>query len=275
MGIITLLRSCLFVLYCCGRIQSFLKLNADEENVKSSSFQRNAKQTYAAVINCLTKDRPGALGKLSSYKFPADAEEHYRDLYQKTAAYRQIPMHEYADYAGPWIENHWIKTFEHLPLSAFGGLIPIFVQWLDMEVGQTTKHVKVNYTMVRGEIGRMLRKNVLYVTLAQGANGLWELPLQVPNLLIINGGGYGHVPIPLVLGQLPYSKPSEFLYDFSFFGVVRNIREYAFELIEKLSAEMNLTFIQGEGRAWQSVMLHTRFNLAPRGYGKTSFRMFE
>ena len=39
-----------------------------------------------------------------------------------------------AGFRGPWIENLFIDKFIGKPLSYFGGLIPLFIQWTDIHV---------------------------------------------------------------------------------------------------------------------------------------------
>ena len=69
-----------------------------------------------------------------NWKLPDDAYEHYADLFQKTASFRDIPMHEASGYQGPWVENHFIDHFMGKPLDFFQGLIPLFIQFVDIHV---------------------------------------------------------------------------------------------------------------------------------------------
>ena len=62
------------------------------------------------------------------YKYPDDVEDHYEQLLDLTQPFRVQPFHDYAGYAGPWIENHWIFNFMGKPLSDFGPYIPLFVR---------------------------------------------------------------------------------------------------------------------------------------------------
>ena len=68
-----------------------------------------------------------------NYKYPDNVEEHYEELLDVTQPFRVQPFHDYAGYAGPWIENHWIFTFMGKPLSDFGPYIPLFVRVLVFE----------------------------------------------------------------------------------------------------------------------------------------------
>ena len=49
----------------------------------------------------------------SSWKYPDDAEEHYKDLLNITRPYREhIPFHEGSGFRGPWIENYFIQVLK-------------------------------------------------------------------------------------------------------------------------------------------------------------------
>ena len=125
------------------------------------------------------------------------------------------------DLTGPWIENHWIESFSSLPLSYFGGFIPIFAQWVDSEVNDNS-HEKQKYRNKVQEFVKLLRPTVLYVTVTQNDLGLGELPLLFPNILMLSAGGYGHIPIPLIKRNIDYIPiQSNFKFEFSFSGNLR------------------------------------------------------
>ena len=81
---------------------------------------------------------------------PPDAQAHFEELLAATALYRTCPPHAYAAYSGPWIENHWIANFSGRDMSAFGGLVPLFVQWVDcfVQVGRTNRTVWLAFRRV-------------------------------------------------------------------------------------------------------------------------------
>jgi hypothetical protein len=251
---------------------NIIYLNATSENVTSPQFLARANKIYEKILDCIEHGRPGVIANRSIYKFPLDAENHYRELYERTAHMRKADMHYYAGYDGPWIENHWIQTFQRLPLSAFGGLIPIFAQWIDIEIRSHR-----DYNHKRDELMQMIRPTVLYVALSQGDLGLGNLPLRAPNILVLSAGGYGHIPIPLIRGHISYYPiNSAFKYNVSFFGSFQHGRDRMFHIIEEVSKAKNFTtLIQSYGNHWHNVLLETRFNLAPRGYGRSSFRFTE
>lgn len=225
-----------------------IQLNATYEDVTSPAFLSKADIAYTRILECLALGRPHMVYNRSQYFFPLDAEYHYQELFNKTAHMRRADMHYYAGYEGPWIENHWIHTFQSLPLSAFGGLIPIFAQWIDIEIRSHP-----DYNRKRDELMAMIRPNVLYIALSQGDKGLGNLPLRAPNILVLSAGGYGHIPIPLVRGHISYySVSSPFKYDMSFFGSNRNgNRQTMLQIVDQLAKQYNLSYTQGQGK-WSS-----------------------
>merc|ERR1719316_1427644 len=68
---------------------------------------------------------------------------------------------------------------------------------------------------------KVLRKDVAYITVCQHDEGI--LPSEsdkflqrFPNLLVLSGGGYGHVPLPLLLKErteteVPLSRRTHFI----------------------------------------------------------------
>ena len=137
---------------------------------------------------------------ISSNIPPSDSLAHFRSLLNATAKYRSCPRHAYAAYNGPWIENHWISKFCcNKTLSEFGGMVPIFVQWVDCFVSAKYEASYTNVKMI-AEISALLRPDVIYVTVSQGDSGIGCISAKqcLPNVLVLSSGGYGHVPIPLL-----------------------------------------------------------------------------
>lgn len=145
---------------------------------------------------------------------------------------------------GPWIENIYIDKFLDLNLSNFGGLIPIFAQWIDIEI---ISHR--DYFQKQDEILSLIRPNVLYVTVSQGDKGIGSLSLRAPNILVLSSGGYGNVPLPLIRGEMSYyPPPSNFSYDISFYGSIRNSREVILNIISEFCKNNDLVYTQGLGK---------------------------
>ena len=165
---------------------------------------------------------------LDKLHFPSDAQEHYSELLAATKPFRtNIPVHSAVGYNGPWLENHFISRFVDKPLAYFRGLIPLFVQWVDIHVVTFNETEKAHPTMsipfnthvtLPKTIQGMLRPDVLYVAVNQDDQGLGALTLNMPNVISFSAGGYGHIPLPLIKGEVPYQAPGKWTADVGFFG---------------------------------------------------------
>ena len=248
-----------------------------------------AKDTYRRLRPCLL-DFGMPKDSVDKMAFPVDAEEHYKMLLEATKRYRtNIPVHGAVGYGGPWIENYFITKFIDRPLSYFRGLIPLFVQWVDIHVVTFNETEKMHSTMsipfnthatLPKTIQELLRPDVLYLAVNQDDQGLGRLTTNMPNIISFSAGGYGHIPIPLIKGELAYQEPpapSEWSADVGFFGnprprlsrhqLLAETRRYINE------AKMKSNFIPS--LSWEKEIGKTKFNLAPRGYGRTSYRLAE
>jgi hypothetical protein len=166
--------------------------------------------TYDAVLPCLKKRWNAAnIQELHNFSYPwpyEEAEKHYQEILRVTEKYRHTPMHSYAEYSGPWIENHFITAFIDKPLSYFNGLIPLFVQWID-------NHLLNKLKEIEAELNKILRKDIIYFAVSQGDNGLELITYGFPNLLIFSSGGFGHVILPLIKGIFYWRTASILLND--------------------------------------------------------------
>ena len=117
-------------------------LKIDLTYSEGDSLSERAARTYEKIIPCLKNNKMVHDFNASSFKFPDDAEAHYKELLEKTIPHRVVPVHDWASFHGPWIENHFIQHFMSKPLSYFNGLIPLFVQWVDIHVYEFTSEHK-------------------------------------------------------------------------------------------------------------------------------------
>jgi hypothetical protein len=264
--------------YCCARVVQGL----DSAVVDA---------TYRKIIPCIL-DNPAATGLTAdSFKFPDDAEAHYQDLLNRTAKYRGHPTHYTKGFDGPWIENLWIENFASKPLSYFGGLIPIFVQFVDIHVHSFMRMGPINnaaYKQLYHELGvdlkALLRPNVLYMAVSQDDESITfeDLFKTHPNILTLSAGGFGHIPIPLVKGIMNYkpvdiNQPNSYKYKSGFYGAPQNgnHRQNLLTSMENEFKAVNVPFNFHFGNGWEAMMEQTLFNLAPRGFGRTSYRLAE
>lgn len=187
---------------------------------------------------------------------------------------RTLAVSCYAGYCGPWLEDYWIDRFSGRNTSEFGVFVPLFVPWLKLWLSQRDW-----YFGFLEHFGGLVLPSFVYVTVSQNANGIEgrDGRLLPSNVLIVSAGGKGHVPFPLFakilrptwsLSQMP-SK-----YDLVFMG---SIQTHALRrsLTNSLRRCLGHRFFVGKGGYWKERYLESRAVLCPRGYGRTSFRLFE
>lgn len=241
-------------------------------NVSSPEFRAIAAETYRKVLPCLNGTWMYANKPPVHFEFPIDAEEHFKEIIKKTEPYRNAPVHSYAGYDGPWIENIFIAKFMNRPLHHFNGLIPLFLPWIDRQILRGR-----HFDYIYAELETVLRPNVIYFAVSQGDVGLGKIGMRFPNILVMSAGGFGHIPIPLIKGEIhPIPQPAKFDQDIGFFGTIQqSTRPAMLSTIKNVAAELGLTYKDGMGADWKNLMAQTKFNLAPRGYGRSSFRFSE
>ena len=231
-----------------------------------------AAETYRRLKPCLRYDREYVL------KYPWDAEDHYSELLKRTDQYRNQPVHRgSANYNGTWIEDQFIARFLTMPLSHFSGLFPLFVQWSDY--GFAARARGLTQAQAFEPLRAFLRPDVLYVTVSQANNGLEFLHIGDPNVIVLSAGGDGNIPIPLIKGTLPYSPPPEsFSVQMGFYGSPEHgpRGKIIAEMDSAAKAEVpSWVYFVGPHKHWKEQMGVTTFNLAPRGFGRASFRLAE
>ena len=255
-------------------------------NKSISDLHKRAVTTYSQVLPCIRsawmmQERNASY--FDTWRLPDDAEAHFQMLKSQTARFRQAPVHQYAGYDGPWIENIFIQKFLDKPLSYFNGFIPLFIQWIDSQILR-----KQYFNNIHDFLNKNLRPNVIYLAVSQGDVGLGKIGIAHPNILVLSAGGFGHVPIPLVKGEYPYvpapADASAFKTDITFIGNVGQAsRPQMFKQIKEQVSKENqtnaeramVTLFSSNIEDWVSEMKSSRFNLAPRGYGRSSFRFAE
>jgi hypothetical protein len=209
-------------------------------------LKSRANVTYEKIMSCMKMS--WIMGKKDPHKwrFPDDAEEHYREILNKTGSYRSAPVHEYAGYEGPWLENLWISEYMKKPLSFFNGFIPLFIQWIDSQIlrGQA-------FNYIHNELLHLLRPDVVYLAISQGDVGLGKIGMAHPNIFVLSAGGFGHVPLPLIKGEIPWTQaPSNYSRDLGFFGnMMQSSRPHMMKVLKETAEKLNLTFSHGHGKS--------------------------
>ena len=234
---------------------SILFIFGEEKMVPSASSSLNfthalvpknvsIQEMHKAVLSCL-RNNPIAeqLYYPLSISFPSDAADHYALLLEKTAKYRQYKQHDFGGYKGPWIENVFIDHFISKPLEFFNGLIPLFVQWIDHEIVMKSRNKK-EANELYFDLSSLLRPNVPYFLVTQANRGVYKLAKSFPNILMLSSGGFGHIPLPLIKGELAFIPlPSFFRTDIGFYGdehhggrdlIFEELRPLTFDFVTKI-----------------------------------------
>ena len=111
---------------------------------------------------------------------------------------------------------------------------------------------------------------------------------RIPNVLVLSSGGFGHVPIPLLLKELgePRSRtvpprgqrPASQRRPLAAYVGSRNHGPPGFRDAVIATSERELGpdgFLFYFGPKWQQMMQSARVVLCPRGYGRTSYLVSE
>ena len=227
---------------------------------------------------------------------PSLVKRHYLEVHEALRNFSvRVRRHSYKGYSGPWIENVWISHFKPLADGAddlsrhFGPFVPLFVPWLDMLL--MTEPGKRWYTYsakFQATLARVIRRDIIYITVSQYDGGLNKIPLQdIRTVLVLSAGGYGHVPVPLLgKSQIPIDSPPMAArnYSLSFVGnfhanprnTTRSMREILSERVQYAATATSKEIFTGwAGDKWREVVVASRMSLCPRGYGRTSFHLAE
>jgi hypothetical protein len=189
---------------------------------------------------------------------------------------------------------------------AFYPLVPVFARWSDAAFGDDRAMHPKNKELFEHQgnpAGSPLRRDVVYVALSQHDRGEVASGLtcnHYRNVVSLSSGGWGSVAIPLIKGTAAHvsteahgdaqpaaaavaggSPPWQArprLRMFSFVGTNHLGRGVAFDAFHRSS-------LPGGGGSpwfdtlmtpdWRGVARGSVFTLSPRGYGRTSFRLFE
>ena len=246
---------------------------------------------------------------LQTLKYPKDAEEHFEALHKVLAPWVQLASTTktcYKKFCGPWMENQWIEThFMSQNRSGkksrkrlaedFGPFVPIFMPWTDLLNADSLEYDKMIHTLRKS-----LRPDVAYITISQFWSGLvgrqYELSDQreimktIPNVLVVSAAGYGHVPIPHILRELKFLDGSvikpmvkrDLLV--SFFGNHRTdrhrLRSRMEETVKKEAKTLGVKVdmhenSREESDVWQRIAANSKVSLCPRGWGRTSYHLYE
>lgn len=202
-------------------------------------------------------------------------DSYQKDLYEKFENFRPNPSYPtYPPYhKGPYLEDYFMERFfsEQLDFSRY--LIP--VSW-------TTCYVENKINGLQ-QLIYSLDQTKKYFTVAQHDDAIREI--LPPDTLCFNAGGNGGgVPIPLICSPISTEKIEDVDRDIfcSFVGSITHpIRSYLLQSLGKKedyyfsARNWTSSVSDGELQNFISITKRSIFALVPRGYGKSSFRLYE
>jgi len=221
---------------------------------------------------------------------------HFQALHERLKGLKLVgaPEHDYGNYNGPWIENHWIRRNKELLegtseefCKRFGTFVPLLAQWVDFMV-QVQGPTYYKYCNAVGAMLEQLSEKFLYATVTQNDRGIvhgcfknYSEPYKGRpiRLLVFSAGGYGQVPIPLIKGEkklerLPTDNPS-FTNDITFCGSVNGARPLRVNLIPHLKKTMGDRWRKCDQQEWEREWSRVKYVLIPRGFGRSAFMVAE
>ena len=211
----------------------------------------------------------------------ASSDTYQQSIIEKSKDLRCTPV----NYSGPRMDAYFFQYFEETSQLLPYIYIPVF--WTDCKNNAAGSDVDLeNYKTAAEKFMEGLDRNRSYFTLMQHADGF--APVKVPSdlrVVVFDSGGtiaMAHpydmniiaIPIPLLKQELHPSFVEKKRLG-TFVGTIGT--EYGkTETRPRLLALYNGTFeFSGYREDWPAFMESGHFSLAPRGYGPTSFRLYE
>jgi len=215
-----------------------------------------------------------------------ELESHYASVLVATQPLRGHRPHGWAgggeDYFGPWIEERWIEEFCcNKSFEAFAPFVPLFVQWMAITDADPRRANWIHKTLLQ-----VMDPRVIYITVSMNDNGiLYSLDGQrvqsYKNILVLSGGGVGHVPVPLLKQEeSTATRPvtDAMMLDghpplVAFVGTDNSLRPARHTTLQFFtSTHQQRLLMTGDTRnSWEAA----RFALTPRGMGRAAFSTYE
>lgn len=162
--------------------------------------------------------------------------------------------------------------------------IPAF--WTNIQIHPNFQAVKEMYNILLKKAYSLLPEDTKYFTIVQGDLGV---ELTLPKNTQLFGACYGDIPLPLIyedienkLLQAPRNLPKKYLASFVGTYNTHQLRTKIFTLLNtkpNFKFEVNTIWTNkvatSSAEAFINTTLQSKFCLAPRGFGRSSFRFFE
>lgn len=244
------------------------RLQALKERLAPMSFQQHA----FALLSVIYKNHlPGPVRRALTKSYCLARKETGGKV--PIPPFLQPRIHSYVGHEGPWIEDYLERYLASLNRSDLGRTyLPL--RWTDYYVrfGFQPQAELQDFLDLTIDPGKS------YFTVVQGDVGILnELP---DNVLVFSAGSHGGLPIPLLKGSMEYSFDPRKDYKVSFQGNLATTSERRIDvrqmMVERLAHEEGFHFFEpNSGGDFHRIVTRSEFVLCPRGYGCTSFRLYE
>lgn len=196
-----------------------------------------------------------------------------RQIIKETEQFRNFEDICYAGYCGPWIEEYFMDLFFKKDVT---------FQRLYLPISWTNCHQKCS-NIEKDRLRQYIQEldvSKQYFTVLQIDRGLHHYALEILfdddlDLMIFCSGGITHgkkitnVPIPLLKERLSPEGVDEKKHLISFLGSITHpVREELEELYRD-------KYYFNKSDDWKRIIEQSTFSLCPRGFGATSFRLYE
>lgn len=244
-------------------------------NLKLLFNSKNIEQALMDAISCVGSKRPKYFFMSKNFN---ERKNHSNWINNEIKKITPKNVYElcFHGYCGPSIESIWI-SMEKEDFSIFGPFIPLFVPWIWMIAAHRDK-----YFIWRDKIISFMEKEYFYITVTYEDNGIEgrnELKNILPdNIIIISGGGKGHIPIPIFLFEYNpnfFRIRTNYKYDLMFAGSLstHKIRKI---MVEQYSYYLGNKFkFYNNSIDWKVEYSNAKFICTPRGMGRGSWRLSE
>ena len=188
----------------------------------------------------------------------------------------------YPPFSNMYFEKYFYRYIETLyseskiTQEVYDSYIPVF--WTELQIAHGFENIKDRLQSVIDK----LPKDKTYFTIVQHDDGIL---IQMPNNVIVFGmGGIGDIPLPLTYDNTELFEEYKNNNKTVFCSFVGSLTHPCREIMLSVMNKPDVVLITNNWtnrveKDKQQLFLQTtsksRFTLAPRGYGKTSFRMYE
>ena len=213
--------------------------------------------------------------KMKEYGHWYVSHESIQDTILENTFVFRCPPHSNSGYDGPWVENnfynYWISHRGNFDTTLV--YLPIF--WTDVCVQYPDMYKTIETFL------QTLDTSLQYFTVIQNSNGFDSLKIPENLSLTLFAAGtnaypskYTIHPIPLLKKELRFHEGKRNTL-VSFAGTVKGFSDYKGIRSKMVALMVEYGWKLYSGSQWEQVMGDSTFSLCPRGWGPTSFRLFE